>query len=96
MEIPEASDLDNFKAVGDYFCGTSQRAQTLYNCPTTSSFMLEVRPTNAGENKTNPAAARLQQRIWTNKPTPNEYRRTWNGSAWASWYEVVMQPVSSI
>ena len=52
MEIPEASDLDNFKAVGDYFCGTSQRAQSLYNCPTTSSFMLEVRPTNAGEDKT--------------------------------------------
>ena len=56
---------------------------------------MEVRPTNYGAVVSGAGAARLQQRIYINNAIPKEYIRTWNGNTWGSWYEVVMQAVTS-
>lgn len=94
MSIPSNSDLDNYTDIGNYYATNSNTARTIANRPTDAAFCMEVRSTNAGHIPSSPSAARLQQRLWVNG-LPKEYRRVWNGSSWGSWYEVVMQVVSS-
>ena len=92
--IPSNSDLNNYLNIGNYYASNATLARTLSNCPVEIGFCMEVRSTNAGSMPSSPSAARLQQRLWVNA-SPKEYRRVWNGSSWSSWYEVVMQAVSS-
>lgn len=40
--IPDASDLNNYKTVGNYHCSGDANAATLSNCPTTHAFRMYV------------------------------------------------------
>ena len=42
LEIAEASDLNNFKNEGFYYCNSNSRAETILNCPTNYAFGLMV------------------------------------------------------
>lgn len=78
-EIAGGTDLNSLATQGRYTCPSAATAQTLTNCPTTSAFTLEVKPT-AGM-----AVNRYMQELYPN--TDNEVYRRWHtATGWSSWY----------
>lgn len=42
IEIPEGTDMDDYKTPGNYYCESNSTAQTLLNCPFNEAFTLKV------------------------------------------------------
>lgn len=82
--IPTGANLNTYTAPGSYRCETGTIAASLYNCPTSSGFRMEVRSTIAS------AATGYQiQQIYPNNNDGVFYMRR-RGSAssgtWGDWY----------
>lgn len=74
--IPANSNLNNYTTAGAYYAGTAADAQTMSNCPTTTSFRLEV--------KYSASSNRMHQIMFCNGSAGTIYFRTYTGS-WNDW-----------
>ena len=76
--IASNADLNTYRTVGVYTCPSASVAQTLSNCPTTSSFRLEVKQLINAE--------RYVQEMYVNSVTIPMFIRTYTGS-WGEWVQ---------
>ena len=93
--IASGDDLDNYKTIGVFYCSTAGIAASLFNCPSSYTFRLEVKTTNGN--------ARFLQTLYEAVPSGSlagqiaVYRRAFTASGWGSWYKfegTVVQPIN--
>lgn len=93
--IASGDDMDNYKTLGVFYCSTAGIAASLYNCPSSYTFRLEVKTTNGN--------ARFLQTLYEAVPSGSlagqiaVYRRAYTASGWGNWYKfegTVVQPVN--
>lgn len=93
--IATGDNLDNYKTLGVFYCSTAGIAASLYNCPSSYTFRLEVKTTNG--------SARFLQTLYEAVPSGSlagqiaVYRRAFTASGWGSWYKfegIVVPPVN--
>lgn len=93
--IASGDNLDNYKTLGVFYCSTAGIAASLFNCPSSYTFRLEVKTTNG--------SARFLQTIYEAVPSGSlagqiaVYRRAFTASGWGSWYKfegTVVQPIN--
>lgn len=76
-EIPANADLNDYSAVGNYYCPLNATAATLKNSPTTTAFVMKVA---LGTGNGYP-----QQELIT-YDTGRRYTRTFSEGQWQIWY----------
>ena len=79
-DIPDSSDLNDFKAVGLYVCATTAGARTILNAPSQYAFTLVVIP--SGINR-----SAVIQLFWAYTYF-NIYYRLYNGDSWEEWHTI--------
>ena len=79
-DIPANSNLDNYKTIGNYVCGSSKNAATMSNIPVSSAFTMKVYGSTGSDYY---PAQELTEYI-----TGNKYQRTYNTDrkAWEPWH----------